>query len=712
MVAPRATSRVGDVSRLASWLRDNACSDTLIPVQPGTKFPMRRHANEQWTWSKLQSFTSRNPDHTDYAITLKSLCVIDVDHPSIALELETRFPILLTVPRETTSRGVHYMFLRSEKCDAQGYYDSRGPVIGAVDFKTRTATGTGGIVVVSPAAGKQWVSPPWDYLGPPPEIPDDLLEAVARPVHAPRDAVFVCEGGEHLEIRGCRHLAASPLFSMFLDGEFSSSDGAPAESAGPKIPLPLFSANSVRAALKSLDAGYLSFEDDGDGRGDDTVVSEALRALDFAGFGVERVRAIREASEEMRALERVHPAMARATRLDQRSIRLGDRSLVEVDSALASTVCATALDLGGDEIRLRDPPYSVDPEDALRDQPRSPDGPEDGARLEPDPAASVYEALPSFIVDWLERYPGKLAVAGGFVTGCVVRSVPRGTDIDLFVMTSDTNLADSIVRDLRGDVSVREWAFTGYAITMVCDLDPETEPATETKDAETVQIILVLNRDAATIVNGFDIHPSRAIAFVDAETGELSVRATRTWIESVRTMAHPVMDGTWTDSSVLRNAKYAHKGFAPYIPGLDRDLVSKHQNDAETLWPWSWPMNRRTVDDLLVLEREYAMWREQKRRWIFMPTRSFDPYDRFLKRSSPLRSSDYRSRIFQGGVTHAIIWWMRRLARTIVPAYRPGVEDSAEICWRTFVPDTRCRALHLMDSGLARWRRAEIDGSV
>lgn len=656
-----------DVTLLARWLRDHACSDVLLPVEPASKAPIVKHAAPgAWTWSKFHAFRRDNPTHADFAIALKSLCAIDVDCAAVATELERRFPILEEVPRETTARGVHYLFARSPLCDADGYYDARSPVARAVDFKSRAATGTGGVLVVAPAAGKRWTVAPWTRAAPV-QIPDDLLRAVAAPSHPPRDLAFECARGEIVERAGSRRLAGGAYVDMFLGDDLDDSGEA---DAVPLVKIHAFEAAAVAAAMDGLETGRVACEDP-------DLAAEALRVLDFAGYPARRVREVADATREFAALRAVHPAMARATLRDDAP----GETLVDVDRALAATLEREVPALGACEIRLR----------GGRGRERRRRG---ELVLDPDPSEAVRRALPPYVLEWLREFPGLLVVAGGAVTGAVVARAPPGADVDLYVATEDVARADAVVERVRGDPRVRSCAFTGYALTMVArDDDDEADEAV-------VQVVLVLNPGADAVVRGFDVHPARALAYADAD-GDVFVRATATWVESARAMAFPVLDGYWTDSSVARLAKYAAKGFAPYVPGLDRDKVGPVTWAPRLSYPMSTRSARFELRDALrggprgvvavfALERFYEHARDVRR------VDDDAAYDEFLKIARDTRTADYRAAIVRRGVLR---WILAKTLRRWFPASDAKGRDGA-IHWRTFSPGARCRARHLVDSGL------------
>ncbi|GAX83314.1 hypothetical protein CEUSTIGMA_g10740.t1 [Chlamydomonas eustigma] len=161
---------------LVSFLREHAPNDLLMPVRRSTKIPMFAHSRDQWSWDRLDSF-SDNSEEYDAGVILHDLCVIDVDTQELCAELESMFPELLEVPTEETRRGRHYWFRRSQRANSRGFYDGAGQIHKGVDFKTRCATGTGGLILVAPSTGKSFLRPlDKETLV---EIPDRILDAVA-----------------------------------------------------------------------------------------------------------------------------------------------------------------------------------------------------------------------------------------------------------------------------------------------------------------------------------------------------------------------------------------------------------------------------------------------------------------------------------------------------------------------------------------------------
>lgn len=178
-------AKLEKVDALARFLMKHHQTDVLMLVN--NKQPLHKHAGQgEWSWEHFRQFRNKHPSHTQYAILLKSLCVVDFDREDIIPDWEQRFPELLQAPSELTKRGRHYFFKRSKLADSGKYYDGARQMFKnnnedklEVDFKTITSTGTGGVLVVCPAGGREWVRPlyshPLDFIS------DALLSAVAKP---------------------------------------------------------------------------------------------------------------------------------------------------------------------------------------------------------------------------------------------------------------------------------------------------------------------------------------------------------------------------------------------------------------------------------------------------------------------------------------------------------------------------------------------------
>ena len=664
------------VDRLQAWLTEFAPSDQLMPVEDGSKIPMFKHASPaEWTLAKLCRWRATRPSHTNFAIILKAMCVVDVDNAAVASELESRFPELARAPCEKTAKGMHYFFTRPALADTHGFYDARAPVLAAVDFKTRTSSGTGGVIVVSPSTGKSWIRAPWSTTGPAPEMSETLLRSVAKARHPPRRIVFTFADhpSRRVERVGCHHLASSPYVSMFTCGDLN--DALESDT----VPVKGFTPEAVAAACDAVENAMVDLSLD------EATITEAFRFCDFAGFPATLVAHARDATRESRGVHRVHPQMQRA---------LTAAGLVTLDAEMAKSVaCANAATspcFGGNALHL-----AVGP---------PPPAPSDNRALVCDPAAYFERDVPGCVLRWLRAHPGKLFAAGGRVCGAVATCVPRGSDVDLFVVSDGVPEGERIVDMARSDPSVRSWSFTGYALTMVCTDDRvddrvDNRVKDHVKDRvdsnlTVVQIILVLNTDLESTLRRFDFAPSRVAAHATA-SGKLEVVATPCFVESVRSMAFPLLQKDWSQSSVVRLTKYAAlKNFTCYIPDLDRDRVLRCLEDLEcskslqTCLPGRLAQRGPTrhlkrfmdtdrgIDALFVAEWHIQAMAQKRAMPNELRETAFADLMRLTKR---LREAEYLDRIKARGTLAIAMHWVQRFLQK--PRAQRACKE--ECSWRT-----------------------------
>lgn len=176
-------AKLKQIDALSRYLQKHHPTNMLMPMG-SDKTPMFAHKGNVWTWPKWLDFRKKDPTHTEYAIILQSICVLDFDKADLIPTFEEKFPELKSAPMETTKHGAHFFFLRSELADSEGYFDGarQTKVDGVsveVDFKSRTSTGTGGIIAVTPSGVRTWIRPL--YATPLEIISDSLLMAVASP---------------------------------------------------------------------------------------------------------------------------------------------------------------------------------------------------------------------------------------------------------------------------------------------------------------------------------------------------------------------------------------------------------------------------------------------------------------------------------------------------------------------------------------------------
>jgi P4 family phage/plasmid primase-like protien len=157
-------------------------------MREAEKAPMKRHAGKaKWEWDDADAFVEKNQMHKAWGMLLDGLVVVDADDEETVAWVEGELGKLPEAEREgcavqETKKGRHYVFLRPEWADGEGYYDGARQVEGRkVDMKTKCSTGTRGLLSVAPTEGKRWMRAPWE-LGPCGMVymPRVLMEKVAK----------------------------------------------------------------------------------------------------------------------------------------------------------------------------------------------------------------------------------------------------------------------------------------------------------------------------------------------------------------------------------------------------------------------------------------------------------------------------------------------------------------------------------------------------
>jgi hypothetical protein len=583
---------------LIATLQAVAPRDVVMPVREGEKRPMFAHTCSRWSWRKLAEYRAEAAPSAfvDACVVLHDLCVVDVDSHELARGLEERFPVLLAVPTENTERGRHYWFRRSVAADEHGYFDGRAQVCEGVDFKTRTSSGSGGIVVVAPSGKRTFVRDlTADALV---DIPDDLLRAVAKPRRVQVSLPF--------RFRDSSEEAAVPLtvpkralellsyFEPFLEGDFGSAS---------EIPVPCTREEFVRAVdlvmmAEASDASNAS-NDEGDDEGDDeeddededdgganACAEEGRRRLLAGTMGVVGklgglldgiADAVVRRGRDLYAsdLEAFWPEMAAATASRRELVALHPEL-----RAISYLPLPASVERYGTRVELA--PFDL----LFR--------PERGADLlrRDDDVGGVEKRIPEVVLGLMERYP--LVLAGGAPLGIMTSGVvEEGRDWDLFVHGLDEQGADAVLRRICEELadgwklyrSGRAWTFTRADETrppswLSCPYRMHLLHRAHRGGIRrlppgrtTVQIILNLYDTPEQVPFSFDIAPCQIAAWFEAG-GRLVVRATEACVESLRRLAFPVSLETWGASSVSRSIKYARKGFEVVLPGVRRALLN------------------------------------------------------------------------------------------------------------------------------------------
>ena len=84
------------------------------------------------------------------------LIAVDVDDKALADEMVARFPAFGLTVACKTKKGMHFYFTRTAGCTLMDGARQAGEAL-AIDIKTQTRTGTGGVISVPPSPCKEWL---------------------------------------------------------------------------------------------------------------------------------------------------------------------------------------------------------------------------------------------------------------------------------------------------------------------------------------------------------------------------------------------------------------------------------------------------------------------------------------------------------------------------------------------------------------------------
>lgn len=546
---------------LASWLRDTYPDDVLMPCCPGEKRPLYCHTQSRWSWADYNRQVKTKGVSPETGVLLSQLCCIDVDCNPVADELEKRFPILRHTAMETTSQGRHYLFSRSERADSHGYYDGARQRNSRIDFKTRCFNGTQGFLVVAPSHGKTWVRAPWESeLQSLLTIPDDLLHAVARPQHEPRQVrIHFVATNETLDIVTPPWLWKCAYGQMFLDDNCSDGDQHPLS-----IPLPMFSMQNFLdlSDACSLDGCYAGSSDS----------SQALDCVQLADFlGLDK-KMFHQLAADVAHVQRLHSCSQAWTNSRRQELKWRlqlahqqvdpEETLIEIDKAFASQMSYEPL---SGKIEEESRLFHCLPAALPRIQ--QPD------LLSSSPTSAITSKTPLFVLRLLRQYQGRMILAGGSVLGMMAAddaTIGSGNDYDLFLFGISRDSATEIVKAILSEPEVELACVTGKAVSF------RVVRFGQTYD---IQVILLLAQSAAHVLHGFDWPPSK-VGVLATKTG-IRVVATPSWVLAVKSLAFPVDPSTWSQSSPVRLIKYYSRGFDVFLPGMRRDML-KYNPTAKT----------------------------------------------------------------------------------------------------------------------------------
>ncbi|GAX86695.1 hypothetical protein CEUSTIGMA_g14102.t1, partial [Chlamydomonas eustigma] len=159
---------------------------------------MFKHKTPVWDWDRLGRFDRENPVHDEWGLLLDRLLVIDFDsqhaHDAVFSAMSDHPDVMLALslaPMQKTSKGYHYLFLRSAYADTNRIFDGARQCDHDIDIKTVCSSGSRGVLAVEPSPGKTWVRRPWSEGVKLQEVPQVLLDFVTTKSRNKSSDVFV-----------------------------------------------------------------------------------------------------------------------------------------------------------------------------------------------------------------------------------------------------------------------------------------------------------------------------------------------------------------------------------------------------------------------------------------------------------------------------------------------------------------------------------------
>lgn len=485
---------------------------------------------------------------------LKQLCVVDVDDLKIADELEKRFPYLKQVPTEQTIKGRHYWFIRSPLADAECFYDGAAQVIDRVDFKSVSAEGTSGFVVVAPSYGKTWTrpisrahyAPCTDMMDPVlakraivmAPIPDDLLRAVARSRMEPTVPHTVHDDW---------NVYIEHVLLTFTDkGRIKLSDMKSPRTLQKMTYfdiMPLLDSSSITSELHmDVPCNMPEFQAICDFCVHKELIhvtsqmSDIITVADRLGLRMDIFKKLCHDVTQLRDVGCVCPDMLTAIMHERRGRRNSlAYPLTDVFCIAPFTtednLCAND---NGEHVWLFD-----------------------GLNVPVLRICPNLRLIPKDVDLILSSYPGKLVLAGGSALSIAVDGVGKGSDYDMFLVDVDEAEASMILHSIETSFNEEPGCtvlLTRHALTIVFD-----------DNREPIQIILRLHTCVAGVLLGFDISASRVGVGYDS-IGVLRMWCTHSWVVCVHHRMFVLESAFWGRGSILRVIKYIGKGFNCMVP--------------------------------------------------------------------------------------------------------------------------------------------------
>ena len=181
-----------NLKQLSTWLQQTRPANILMPLLADKKQPMFKHKDGKWSWHAYAEHDMQ--PHAPVGILLQDLICLDFDTCEMYTAFKRDHPQWFHGPpiEESTKKGCHVIWARTRECDelelhdgarcldpdcvAEHLLDCHGQV--PIDIKTKTSTGTAGVLVVAPSDGKKWIHAPWE--NPLQAVPDGLVRWICN----------------------------------------------------------------------------------------------------------------------------------------------------------------------------------------------------------------------------------------------------------------------------------------------------------------------------------------------------------------------------------------------------------------------------------------------------------------------------------------------------------------------------------------------------
>lgn len=141
--------------KIQTFLDSNFNDGYCIPARSGGKIPLYKHTKNQYNSDKFKTTGYKECANGCLIALPKEIIVVDIDDKEYSKQIEKQFPDFCMTVACQTKKGMHYYFLRNGT-DIKDGARQLGDKI-PIDFKTKTNTGTGGLISIPPSPDKVWI---------------------------------------------------------------------------------------------------------------------------------------------------------------------------------------------------------------------------------------------------------------------------------------------------------------------------------------------------------------------------------------------------------------------------------------------------------------------------------------------------------------------------------------------------------------------------